>query len=184
MSHQTPVSLQYAYWAEANSWCLGHVILAANVNSIPSPPPWSQAIMRVDGLWEKRMWQPIPKKTNTHIVDLGLLGEFRDKLQAVKDAMSDPFHEISTIIHFSSIQYPKIAYAWAFEALDQLKKEFGSWCNFVKVIRALQHCLLELIAFSDWWNDVCIGEGYQALCHVPTCGAIFKDEDSFTDHAQ
>ncbi|KAI0000823.1 hypothetical protein BJV74DRAFT_882660 [Russula compacta] len=81
---QTPVSLKYAYWAEADSWHPGHVILAANVDSIPSPPPQSQAIEGVHDILtcpiEKRMWQPIPKKTNAHIIDPGLLGEFRDKL--------------------------------------------------------------------------------------------------------
>ena len=85
----------------------------------------------------KRMWQAHPVKSNFHLVDPRVFGEFRDKLEEVKAVVSDPFHEIITDTCFSHIQHPKTAYNRAFEALDHLEMEFEAWRNFVEVVRGL-----------------------------------------------
>ena len=62
--------------------------------------------------------------------------------------------------------------------------EFGAWCNFVEVVRGLQHNLLKLSAFADWWQDIQQGEEFQLPFRAPTCGATFDDEDLYADHAR
>jgi hypothetical protein len=131
----------------------------------------------------KEMWQAHPNKTNIHSVDPRVFGKFEDKLEDVKAAVVNPFHEIITDTRFSHIQPPKTAYSRAFEALDRLKMEFGAWRDFVEVVRGLQRHLLELLAFADWWHDVQQGEDIQPLFRAPTRGAIFEDKDLYDRHA-
>ncbi|KAF8494365.1 hypothetical protein F5888DRAFT_1805539 [Russula emetica] len=219
MSYQLP---RYTCWAPAGDWRRGHVILATNVDTIPSPPPRHQAAVMVDGLWgehewtlypqpycrespylpwlrlpsknapsniltspvHKEMWQAHPNRSNIHMVDPRAFGEFRGKLDDVKAAMMDPFHEILKDTRFPSIRLPKTAYSRAFEALDRLEMEFGAWRNFVEVVRGLQRNLLELSAFVDWWQDVQQGEDFQPPFRAPTCRAIFDDEDLYANHAR
>jgi len=97
----------------------------------------------------KKMWQAHPSKSNVHTVDPRMFSELRDKLDDVKAAVLNPFHEIIANTHFSHIQPSKTAYARAFEALDRLEREFGAWRDFVEVVRGLQRNLLELLAFTD-----------------------------------
>ena len=47
-----------------------------------------------------------------------MFGKFEDKLEDVKTAVLNPFHEIITDTRFSHIQPPKTAYSQAFKALD------------------------------------------------------------------
>ena len=51
----------YTCWASANDWHRGFVILATNVNTIPSPPPRDNAIVMVDGLWGEHEWMLYPQ---------------------------------------------------------------------------------------------------------------------------
>jgi hypothetical protein len=132
----------------------------------------------------KKMWQVHPNKSNIHFVDPSVFSVFRDKLEDVKAAVLNPFHDIMTDTRFSHIQHPKIAYSRAFEALDRLEKEFGAWRDFVEVVRGLQRSLLELLAFADWWHDIQQGEGFQPPLRAPTRGAIFDDEDLYASHAR
>ena len=46
----------YTCWADADDWRPGFVILGANVNSIPTPPPQSQVIIGADGFWGAHEW--------------------------------------------------------------------------------------------------------------------------------
>ena len=58
MSHQLP---RYTHWAPASDWRRGHIILASNVKSIPTPPPQHQAVIMVDGLWGEHEWTLYPQ---------------------------------------------------------------------------------------------------------------------------
>jgi len=120
----------------------------------------------------KNMWQAHPTKTNLHIVDPELFREFEEKLEKVKTAVMDPFHEIITNNRFVAVQHPFNAHARAFEALDRLEKEFGGWRDFVEVVRGLQRNLLELVAFADWWHDIQQGYDFRPVIRGPTRGAI------------
>ena len=53
-------SYRYTCWAPAGDWHQGHIILAINVNTIPSPPPQHQAVVMVDGLWGEHEWTLYP----------------------------------------------------------------------------------------------------------------------------
>jgi len=224
MSYPSP-PYHYACWGPAGDWRRGHVILAANVDTIPSPPPQNQAAVMVDGLWgghewtlypqpyrhespylawlrlpsknaasdtltrpiHKRMWQAHPDKSNVHLVDPGVFSEFKDKVEEVKAAVMDPFHEITTNARFSRIQHPRTAYSRAFEALDRLEKDFEAWRDFVEVVRGLQRNLLELMAFADWWHDIQQGDESRLpsrRSRAPTRGAIFDDEGLYASHAR
>ena len=220
MSSQFP-PFRYSCWALAGDWRRGHIILAANVNTIVSPPPRHQPGVMVDGLWgehewtlypqpyrhefpylawlrlpsknatsdiltspvHKRMWQAHPSKSNIHSVDPRVFTDFKDKLEDVKAAVLNPFHEIITNISFSHIRAPKTAYSRAFEALDRLEKEFEAWRDFVEVVRGLQRNLLELLAFADWWHDILQGDDFQPSFRAPTHRAIFDDEGLYAGHA-
>ena len=54
-------SYRYTCWALASDWRQGHIILAANVDTIPSPPPRRQAVVMVDGLWGEHEWTLYPQ---------------------------------------------------------------------------------------------------------------------------
>ncbi len=147
MSNQLPY--RYSCWTLVGDWHHGHVILAANVDTIPCPPPRHQAVVMVDGLWgehewmlypqpyrhespylawlqlplkntttdilsspiHKKMWQAHSSKLNIHTVNPRVFSELRDKLNNVKAAVLNPFHEIIADTCFSHIQPPKTAYA-------------------------------------------------------------------------
>ena len=51
----------YTCWAEADDWRPGFVILGANVNAIPTPPPQSPVIIGADGLWGAHEWTVYPQ---------------------------------------------------------------------------------------------------------------------------
>jgi hypothetical protein len=214
-------SLPYTRWAPGGDWRRGHIILAANVDTIPTPPRRHQAHVMVDGWWgehewslypqpyrpefpylpwlrlpsrngsdiltnsvHKGMWKLDPTKTNTHFVDHELFREFECKLEDVKAAVSDPFREIDSDTHFRHVRPPKIAYRRAFEALDRLEMEFGTWRDFVEVVRGLQRSLLELLAFADWWHDVQQDDAFQQPVRSTIRGAIFNNEDLYVNHAR
>ncbi|KAH9962007.1 hypothetical protein BGW80DRAFT_1462982 [Lactifluus volemus] len=61
MSSPQPPSVPYEFWASADDWRPGHVMLAANVDSIPSPPPRTAPVVRVDGLWAEHEWTLYPQ---------------------------------------------------------------------------------------------------------------------------
>ena len=132
----------------------------------------------------KKMWQADPIKSNIHHVNPELFSKFSDKLDEVKIAVMDPFHDIITDTRFSHIQLPRTAYSRAFEALDRLAKDFGAWRDFVEVVRGLQRNLLELLAFADWWHDVQQGEESRRPFRGPTRGLIFDDEGLYANHAR
>ena len=106
------------------------------------------------------MWQAHLSKQNLHLVNPTVFHDFKNKLEEVKAAMMNPFHEVIVDSHFSHICPLNNAYARAFKALDCLGKEFEAWHNFVEVVRGLQCNLLELFAFADWWHDVQQGDDF------------------------
>ena len=132
----------------------------------------------------KRMWQAHSNMSNVHSVDPSVFGEFKEKLDDIKAAVMNPFHEVINTTCFSHIQPPKTAYARAFEALDRLGKEFGAWRDFVEVVRGLQRNLLELLAFVDWWHDVRQGDDFRPPFRALTRGSLFDDESLYTNHAR
>ena len=46
----------HTYWASADDWWPGFIILGANVKAIPTPPPQSPVIIGVDGYWGAHEW--------------------------------------------------------------------------------------------------------------------------------
>ncbi len=146
-------------------------------------PSKNAASKTLTGPVHKRMWHAHPSKSNIHLVDPAVFSEFRDKLEEVKAAVMNPFHEITTIARFAHIPPPNHAYSRAFEALDRLAKDFGAWRDFVEVVRGLQRNLLELLAFADWWHDIRQGEEFQPPFRAPTRGSIFDNEDLYVNHA-
>jgi hypothetical protein len=46
----------HQFWAPADDWHPGHVMLATNVNTIYSPSSWMEAVIQVDGLWGEHEW--------------------------------------------------------------------------------------------------------------------------------
>jgi hypothetical protein len=130
------------------------------------------------------MWQAHLSKQNLHLVDPTVFRDFENKLEEVKAAVMNPFHEVIVDSRFSHIRPPNNAYARAFEALDRLGKEFGAWRDFVEVVRGLQRNLLELFAFADWWHDVQQGDDFRSPFRGPTRGSLFDDEDLYANHAR
>ncbi|KAH9963078.1 hypothetical protein BGW80DRAFT_1563664, partial [Lactifluus volemus] len=61
MSSPQPPSVPYEFWAPADDWRPGHVMLAANVDFIPSAPPRTAPVIRVDGLWGEHEWTLYPQ---------------------------------------------------------------------------------------------------------------------------
>jgi hypothetical protein len=51
----------HAYWASADDWQPGFVMLGIHVDAIPTPPPPSPAIVGVDGLWGAHEWTVYPQ---------------------------------------------------------------------------------------------------------------------------
>jgi hypothetical protein len=51
----------HAFWASADEWRAGFVMLGANVDTIPTPPPQSMVIIGVDGLWGAHEWTVYPQ---------------------------------------------------------------------------------------------------------------------------
>jgi len=51
----------YACWASADTWRPGFVMLGANVDGIPTPPPRSAVLVGVDGLWGPHEWTVYPQ---------------------------------------------------------------------------------------------------------------------------
>src|SRR6266849_7743818 len=51
----------YTCWVPAGDWRRRHIILAANVETIPSPPIQVQATVMVDGLWGEHEWMLYPQ---------------------------------------------------------------------------------------------------------------------------
>jgi predicted small metal-binding protein len=141
-------------------------------------PPMNAASDTLTRPVHKKMWQAHPSKSNIHLVDPGVFSVFSDKLQEVKAAVMDPFHDIITDTRFSCIQRPQTAYNRAFEALDRLAKDFEAWRDFVEVVRCLQRNFLELLAFADWWHDIQQGEDFRPPFRAPT------REDLYANHAR
>jgi hypothetical protein len=62
-----------------------------------------------------------------HVIDPAVLVNLKARLETIKAAVAEPFHEIINSPLFTSVQYPINAYAQAFKALDRLKREFTAW---------------------------------------------------------
>jgi hypothetical protein len=132
---------------------------------------------------DKKMWQAHANKSNVHVVDPEVFREFEGRLEAIKAAVLDPFHEITKCDRFDAVQRPDNARARAFEALDRLDKDFEGWRDFVEVVRSLQCNLLELQAFADWWSDIQQGDDSRPQFRGPTRGAIFDDIGLYINHS-
>ncbi|KAH8992144.1 hypothetical protein EDB86DRAFT_2830574 [Lactarius hatsudake] len=48
-------------WADADAWRSGFVILGANTDAVPTPPPQSQVIIGTDGFWGAHEWTVYPQ---------------------------------------------------------------------------------------------------------------------------
>jgi len=59
----------------------------------------------------KKMWQLHLKKSNIHLIDPRVFGDFKDKLEEVKATVSKPFHDIITNTQFSHIWPLKMTYS-------------------------------------------------------------------------
>jgi hypothetical protein len=51
----------YTCWADTDNWQPGFVILGANINYIPTPPPQSPVIICADGFWGAHEWTVYPQ---------------------------------------------------------------------------------------------------------------------------
>jgi hypothetical protein len=90
MSTQTP-PYRYSCWASAGDWHRGHVILASNVDTIPSPPPRHQAAVMVDGLWGEHEWTLYPQPYCREFPYLAWLR--LPSKNAASDALTRPIHK-------------------------------------------------------------------------------------------
>ncbi|KAI9440268.1 hypothetical protein BJY52DRAFT_1229521 [Lactarius psammicola] len=104
--------------------------LCANVDSIPTPPPWYAVVIGADGLWGAHewtsMWRAHPGKPNIHVINPDVLEELTFKWKALKAALQDPFNDISS--HPSPlIRCPMKAYTRGFKALSRLEQGFAAW---------------------------------------------------------
>ena len=136
----------------------------------------------------KSMWQAHPDQPNIHVICPTICPTKLDGLtkewELVKARIQDLCKSLSSNPSFSSIQYLKEAYIRALVVLIWLEKDFGAWRDFIEVSRNFQQSLLELLAFLDWWEDICAGDEFWSLfCHVPTQGAIFEDAQLYENYA-
>ncbi|KAH9074898.1 hypothetical protein EDB83DRAFT_2312384 [Lactarius deliciosus] len=179
----------YTCWASADKWWAGFVILAANVDAIPTPPPWSGVVIGVDGLWGAHEWTIYPQPHCPKFPYLAWiplhLSDVMDKLTVewttLKAALQDPFSDMSSHPRLP-IQRPMKAYTRGFKALSRLKQDFGAWRDFVEVFQNLQRSLLELHAFLDWWKDIFTGDYFRSPVCAPTRGAIFEDAHHYANY--
>jgi hypothetical protein len=132
---------------------------------------------------DKLMWQTHSDHSNLHIIDSTLLDKLTWEWATIKDSLQDPFHIISSDPSFLPVQCPAEAYVRAFVALSWLRKEFGTWQDFVEVFRGLQRSLLELQAFLDWWKDIHTSDNFQSPIRAPTQGVIFEDVQLYKNYA-
>ncbi|KAN0127817.1 hypothetical protein V8E53_014373 [Lactarius tabidus] len=51
----------YKFWASADAWQPDFVILGANADAIPTPPPDSAIVIGIDGLWGAHEWTIYPQ---------------------------------------------------------------------------------------------------------------------------
>lgn len=100
MSRQLPT---YMCWAPAGDWRRGHIILAANVDTIPSPPPRHQADVMVDGWWGEHEWTLYPQPYRPEFPYLPWLRSSR----SASNILTNPVHKMmwqghptKTNIHF------------------------------------------------------------------------------------
>ncbi|KAI9435856.1 hypothetical protein H4582DRAFT_2079482 [Lactarius indigo] len=171
----------YTCWAPADDWRPGCIMLAANVNAIPTPPPQSQPIVGVDGFWGVHEWTLYPQpyrrefpylpwialpspspSVSSECLTPDLLDELKLKWKSTKAALEGSLKAFSSVPSLSSVERPMKAYARAFETLERLEMEFRAWRDFVEVFRNMQRSLLELCAFLDWWNDVHAGDSHRS----------------------
>ncbi|KAI9459700.1 hypothetical protein BJY52DRAFT_1186313 [Lactarius psammicola] len=204
-----PPGIKYTCWAFADDWKPGFIMLGANVNAIPAPPPQSAVIIGTDGLWGAHEWtiypQPyrhefpylawipmpspnpfIPSDVLTRSVEKTMWQAHSHKpnTRVINPTLLDPFTTISSDPSFSSVQHPTEASIRASAALSRLENDFWSLAGFVEVFRSLQRSLLELRAFLSWWKDARASDDSRSPVHVPTRGSIFFDKDLFTSHAR
>ncbi|KAH9167409.1 hypothetical protein EDB89DRAFT_1998092 [Lactarius sanguifluus] len=201
-----PPGINYTCWASADDWRPEFIILGANVNAIPTPPPQTVVIIGTDGFWgahdfpylawipiplphtsipsDKTMWQAHSHTPNTRVINPALLDELTREWTSIEDAVQDLFKTISSNPSFSYVQHPKEACVRAVVALGRLENDFGAWRDFVEVYRNLQRSLLELRAFLSWWKDACASDDFQSSIRAPTRGSIFYDKDLFANHAR
>ena len=90
MSNPLP-PYRYSCWAPAGDWRRGHVVLAANVDTIPSPPPQHQATVMVDGLWGEHEWMLYPQPYRHEFPYLPWLR--LPPKTAASDALTRPIHK-------------------------------------------------------------------------------------------
>ncbi|KAF8257094.1 hypothetical protein EI94DRAFT_1709621 [Lactarius quietus] len=166
MSSSPPPHLVYTCWASADEWRPGFVMLGANVCSIPVPPPFSEPVIGIDGFWGAHKWTDYLQPYHREFPYLAWIPLPQRSRSILLAALEESFNDISSEAVFSSVEWPMKAYTRAFEALGELKKDFRAWGDFVA------------------WKDVHAGTSFQSPIRVPTCGAIFKDEQLYADHAR
>jgi hypothetical protein len=130
------------------------------------------------------MWQAHPDQPNIHAISPPLLDKLKKEWESAKVKLQDPYKTFSSDPSFSSVRYPKETYVRALAALIRLEKDFGAWQDFVEVFQNFQWSLLELLAFSDWWRDICTDNKFQSLICAPMRGAIFEDARLYENYVQ
>jgi hypothetical protein len=132
---------------------------------------------------DKSMWQAHPDQPNTHVITPALLDKLSKEWESAKALLQDLFKTFSSDPSFTSVQYPKEAYIRALAALTWLEKDFGAWRDFVEVFQNFQQSLSELLAFSDWWRDICASNKFRSPICAPMWGAIFEDTRLYENYA-
>ncbi|KAH8993551.1 hypothetical protein EDB86DRAFT_3078591 [Lactarius hatsudake] len=56
-----PPGINYTCWASADDWRPEFIILGANVNAIPTPPPQTAVVIGTDGFWGAHEWTVYPQ---------------------------------------------------------------------------------------------------------------------------
>ncbi|KAH9028308.1 hypothetical protein EDB85DRAFT_1892600 [Lactarius pseudohatsudake] len=187
-----------------NEWRLGFVILAANVDAIPTPPPRSGVVIGVtvsggltSGRYTHSLIAPnfpylawIPLHLSGPSVLSGVLTHSVDKSMWQVLPGNSNIHVINPdVLDKLTVEWTTLKAAlqdpfsdMGFEALSRLKQDFGAWRDFVEVFRNLQRSLLELHAFLDWWKDISTGDYFRSPVRAPTRGAIFEDVHHYMNY--
>jgi hypothetical protein len=157
----TASSLPYTCWASADDWRPGYVMLGANVNSIPSPPPRSDVIIGNDGLWGAHEWTVYPQ---LHQPDFPYLAwipvHFSDILPRVVDRTTRRTHSHSSntwIVDPTLLEDLTARWKFMKAALEDPFKAISydpssvqcPWKAYARAFEALSRLEKEFVAWRD-----------------------------------
>ncbi|KAH8976361.1 hypothetical protein EDB86DRAFT_3097181 [Lactarius hatsudake] len=204
----------YTCWASADEWRAGFVILAANVDAIPTPPPPPGVVIGVDGLWGAHEWtiypQPhrpefpylawIPLHLSGPSVLSGVLTHSVDKSMWRVHPGNSNIHVVNPdVMDKLTVEWTTLKAALQDPFSDMsshprlpIQRPMKAYTRGTselgeisfEVFRNLQRSLLELHAFLDWWKDISTGDYFRSPVRALTRGAIFEDAHHYANYVK